>query len=164
VGRRRDERLGDDFGLNDAGIIVTETTIGGFFGHDPSGVPEFVRARKAMQYAASIDDVGRFMKDGNNGGYANDWLIADIRRNLIGHLELGLRNVTLETTTDGYFVGANFPKILLPPGAFSPTTSIRTPGRRIRTSGRCAGTWTSPPEVRRAGCRLTESPARCRTR
>jgi hypothetical protein len=100
---------GDDFGLNAAGIVITETTISGFHGYDAMGVPEFVRARKAMQYAASIDDAARIFKEGNNGGYANDWLIADTRKNEIASLELGLKNVTLERKTDGYFVGSNFP-------------------------------------------------------
>lgn len=100
----------DDFGVNDAGIAITETTIGGFSGWDSKGVPEFVRARRAMQYSASIDDFAATMKDGNNGGYANDWLIADVKNNEIAHLELGLRHVTLERTKDGYFVGSNFPK------------------------------------------------------
>jgi hypothetical protein len=53
--------------------------------------------------------VARIFKDGNNGGYANDWLIADTRKNEIASLELGLKNVTLERKTDGYFVGSNFP-------------------------------------------------------
>jgi hypothetical protein len=100
---------GDDFGLNSAGIVITETTITGFHGFDTNGVPEFVRARKAMQYSASIDDVARIFKEGNNGGYANDWLIADTRKGEIASLELGLKNVTLERKTDGYFVGSNFP-------------------------------------------------------
>jgi Phospholipase B len=100
---------GDDFGVNSAGMVITETTITGFHGYDPNGVPEFVRARKAMQYGASIDDVARIFKDGNNGGYANDWLIADTKKNEIASLELGLKNVTLERKTDGYFVGSNFP-------------------------------------------------------
>ena len=88
---------------------ITETTISGFDGFDPTGVPEFARARKAMQYAASIDDFARIMTEGNNGGYANDWLVADRNTNEIASLELGLKNVTLERTKDGYFVGANFP-------------------------------------------------------
>jgi Phospholipase B len=100
---------GDDFGLNSAGIIVTETTISGFRGFDANGVPEFVRARKAMQYAASIDDFARLMKDGNNGGYANNWLVADRKNNEAASLELGLRNAILERTSDGFFVGSNFP-------------------------------------------------------
>jgi hypothetical protein len=100
---------GDDFGLNDAGILITETTISGFHGFDTAGVPEFVRARKAMQYAASIDDFDRIMRDGNNGGYANTWLIADVKTGEVARLELGLKHVTLERTRDGYFAGANFP-------------------------------------------------------
>ena len=100
---------GDDFGINAAGIVITETTITGFSGYDFNGIPEFVRARKAMQYSASIDDVAKIFKDGNNGGYANDWLIADTKKNEIASLELGLKNVTLERKKDGYFVGSNFP-------------------------------------------------------
>lgn len=99
----------DDFGLNSVGIMITETTITGFEGYDPGGIPEFVRARKAMQYSASIDDFASIMKEGNNGGYANDWLLADRKTNEIASLELGLKNVTLERKKDGYFVGANFP-------------------------------------------------------
>jgi hypothetical protein len=100
---------GDDFGMNSAGIMITETTISRFNGFDPDAVPEFVRARKAMQYSASIDDFARIMKDGNNGGYANDWLVADRKTNEIASLELGLKNVTLDRSRDGYFVGSNFP-------------------------------------------------------
>jgi Phospholipase B len=100
---------GDDFGLNSAGIVITETTITGFHGFDANGIPEFVRARKTMQYSASIDDAARIFKEGNNGGYANDWLIADTRKGEIASLELGLKNVTLDRKTDGYFVGSNFP-------------------------------------------------------
>jgi hypothetical protein len=100
---------GDDFGLNFAGILITETTISSFTGFDPNGIPEFVRARKAMQYSESIDDFARIMKEGNNGGYANNWLVADRRVNEVASLELGLKNVTLQRTKDGFFVGSNFP-------------------------------------------------------
>jgi hypothetical protein len=100
---------GDDFGVNAAGIMITETTITGFSGFDPNGIAEFVRARKAMQYSSSIDDFARIMKDGNNGGYANNWLVADRKTNEVASLELGLKNVVLQRTKDGYFVGANFP-------------------------------------------------------
>lgn len=100
---------GDDFGMNSAGIVITETTITQFHGFDTNGIPEFVRARKAMQYATNIDEFAAIMKDGNNGGYANTWLVADLNRNEIGRLELGLKNVNLARTKDGYFAGANFP-------------------------------------------------------
>src|SRR6476469_4202064 len=100
---------GDDFGINAAGMMITETTISNFHGFDEHGIPEFVRARKAMQYSKSIDDFARIMKDGNNGGYANNWLIADRKTNEIASLELGLKNVVLKRSNDGFFVGSNFP-------------------------------------------------------
>ena len=100
---------GDDFGINDAGIAITETTIGYFAGFDPKGIPEFVRARKAMQYATSIQSFAALMKEGNNGGYANNWLVVDTKTNEIGSLELGLKNVNLQTSKDGFFVGSNYP-------------------------------------------------------
>jgi hypothetical protein len=113
----------DDFVINSAGIAITETTIGHFSGYDPNGIPEFIRARKAAQYSNSIDDFARIMKAGNNGGYANNWLLADVKTNEIGSLELGLRNVTLEKKTDGYIVGSNFPvdeKLILEETDFDP--------------------------------------------
>ncbi|HVX66893.1 MAG TPA: C45 family peptidase, partial [Bryobacteraceae bacterium] len=100
----------DDFGVNSAGIMITETTISQFNGFDPAGVPEFVRARRAMQYAASIDDFARLMREGNNGGYANNWLVADRKTGEIASLELGLKNTTLQRKTDGYFAGSNLPE------------------------------------------------------
>lgn len=99
----------DDFGVNSAGMMITETTISQFSGFDPDGIPEFVRARKAMQYSSSIDQFARIMSEGNNGGYANNWLIGDNKTGEIASLELGLKNVTLRRSTDGYFVGSNFP-------------------------------------------------------
>ncbi len=99
----------DDFGINDAGIMITETTITQFEGFDPKGTPEFYRARKAMQYAESIDDFVRIMVDGNNGGYANDWLVGDNKTGEIARLELGLKNWTVERTKNGFYVGSNFP-------------------------------------------------------
>ncbi len=127
---------GDDFGLNSAGLVITETTITAFHGFDPRGVPEFVRARRAMQYAASIDEFAAIMKEGNNGGYANAWLVADLNRNEIARLELGLKNVTLERSRDGYFVGSNFP--VLPKLAAEETDfpvkdmSVSANARRVR--------------------------------
>jgi len=101
---------GDDFGENDAGIVITETTIGYFSEFDPNGIPEFVRARKAMQYATSVDEFASIMKQGNNGAYANTWLIADVNRSEIGQLELGLKEVMFNKKNDGFFVGSNFPE------------------------------------------------------
>lgn len=98
----------DDFGVNAAGIMITETTITQFEGWDPNGKPEFMRSRKALQYANSIDDYVRIIKEGNNGGYANDWLIGDRKTGEIAYLELGLKNTPLWRTKDGYFVSSNF--------------------------------------------------------
>ncbi len=105
----------DDFGVNSAGIMITETTITQFEGWDPDGKPEFVRSRKALQYANNIDDYVRIIKEGNNGGYANDWLIGDRKTGEIAYLELGLKNTPLWRTKDGYFVSSNFardPKLI----------------------------------------------------
>ncbi|MGA8740816.1 MAG: C45 family peptidase [Terracidiphilus sp.] len=100
----------DDFGVNDAGLIITETTITQFIGWDPDGKPEFVRSRKAMQYAGSIDEYVSIIKEGNNGGYANDWLVGDRKTGEIAYLELGLKNTPLWRTKDGYFISSNFPR------------------------------------------------------
>jgi hypothetical protein len=99
----------DDFGVNAAGIAITETTITGYDLFDPNGVPEFVRARKAMQYASSIDDYVDIMLKDNNGGYGNDWLLADNKTGEIARFELGLTMHHLWRTSNGYFVGSNFP-------------------------------------------------------
>ena len=54
----------DDFGINDAGIMLSETTISQFEGWNSDGKPTFMRSRKALQYANSIDDVVATMRDG----------------------------------------------------------------------------------------------------
>ena len=98
----------DDFGINSGGLMVTETTITQFEGWDPNGKPEFFRARKALQYASSIDDYTRIMLDGNNGGYANDWLLGDRKTGEIAQLELGLKAYKLWRTKDGVLAGSNW--------------------------------------------------------
>jgi hypothetical protein len=126
----------DDFGVNSDGLMITETTIANFHGWDPNGKPEFVRARKAMQYAASIDDFVKIMVDGNNGGYANDWLLGDRKTNEVARLELGLQHYRVWRTTDGYFSGANFasdPAVIKDETNFDPNNPASGPnGRRIR--------------------------------
>jgi len=47
------------------------------------------------------------MKKGNNGGYANAWLLGDINTGEIARLELGLAYVGFERTRDGFFLGSN---------------------------------------------------------
>jgi len=46
---------GTDFFITDAGLVGSETTIGGFQGFDTNAIPEFVRMRRATQDAASLD-------------------------------------------------------------------------------------------------------------
>jgi hypothetical protein len=96
-----------DFFITGAGIIGTETTIGGFEGFDPKGVPVFVRARQAMQYADSIDEWAKIMIENNSGAYANSWLLGDINTGEIARLELGLKHHSLEKKENGYFAGSN---------------------------------------------------------
>jgi len=76
-------------------------------GFASNGVPEFVRARKAIAVLRSIDDVARTFKEGTNGGYAHDWLIAAHGR--VNSSRIGLKNVTLDRKTAGIFVWLNFP-------------------------------------------------------
>jgi len=106
---------GTDFFITDAGLVGAETTIGWFEGFDPKGVPEFARMRRATQDADSIGEWCDIMKKGNNGGYANAWLLGDVNTGEIARLELGLKYVRFEKKQDGYFVGSNIaedPKIL----------------------------------------------------
>ena len=98
---------GTDFFVTDAGLVGCETTIGDFQPYEPGGVPEFARMRRATQDAGSIDQWCEIMKAGNNGGYANAWLLGDINRKEIARLELGLKYVGFERKTDGFFTGSN---------------------------------------------------------
>lgn len=143
----------DDFGVNAAGIMVTETTISQFSGWDPNGKPEFVRARKALQYANSLDDYARIMLDGNNGGYANDWLLGDRKTGEIAQFELGLKHYALWRTKDGYFVGSNFardPKVLAEETKFDPANPESSPNtRRVRWDQLMTG-WKGEIDVSKA--------------
>src|SRR5262249_39441981 len=123
----------DDFGINSGGMMITETTITQFEGWDPNGKPEFMRARKALQYANSIDDYVEIIKQGNNGGYANDWLIGDRKSGEVAYLELGLKHTPLWRTKDGYFVSSNFardPQVIKEETTFNPKDASNSPNAR----------------------------------
>jgi hypothetical protein len=126
----------DDFGINSAGLMVTETTIAGFTLFDPNGKPEFMRARKALQYGSSIDEFVQIMLDGNNGGYANDWLLADNKTGEVARFEIGLKLHRVWRTKDGYFEGANFPsdpQLTKVETTFDPNNMASSPNaRRVR--------------------------------
>ncbi|MBM4161371.1 MAG: peptidase C45 [Ignavibacteria bacterium] len=127
---------GDDFAINDAGLLYTETTITQFHGFDESGTPEFMRARKAAQYGSSIDDFIEIMTTNNNGAYANDWLVGDTKTNEIARLELGLKNHRVWRTFDGMYEGSNFPideKLIKEETTFNPNDrTVSANSRKIR--------------------------------
>ncbi|MCX6558514.1 MAG: C45 family autoproteolytic acyltransferase/hydrolase [Candidatus Aminicenantes bacterium] len=95
---------GTDFYLNDAGIMIGETTTQQT-PFDGSGIPQSDRIRKAAQYATSVDDVVRILTTRNNGLYTNDWLIADARRNEIAVMLQGTKKYKLWRGRDREFPG-----------------------------------------------------------
>jgi len=127
---------GDDFLITANGILITETTITGFKGIDTTKTPEFVRARRAAQYANSIDDVIRIMTTDNNGGYANDWLIGDTKTNEVAKLELGLKDYKVWRSKDTVMIGSNFPsdpKLIKEETNFDVNNKSSSPnGRKLR--------------------------------
>jgi hypothetical protein len=76
------------------------------------------------------------MKAGNNGGYANAWLIGDVNRNEIACLELGLKHVGFERKRNGFFVSSNVAEDLkiLRLETDADDTDVRSSGvaRRVR--------------------------------
>jgi hypothetical protein len=98
-----------DFGLNAAGLVVVSTSIDGQ-GFDPDGLPEFVRARRAQQHASSIEEWRALFREGNNGGYANSWLLAEARTGRIAAYELTLAHEAMQPVlASGYYAGCNIP-------------------------------------------------------
>jgi len=98
-----------DFWVTGGGMVVVETTMVGYEGYDTSKVPEYVRARNASQFATSIDEWVTLMDAQDNGGYANMWLIGDIKTGEIADYEQGLIYQDLRKKNDGWFFGDNAP-------------------------------------------------------
>jgi len=124
---------GDDFLITSNGLLITETTITQFKGFDTTAIPEFQRARKSAQYANSIDDVIRIFVTGNNGGYANDWLIGDTKTNEVAKLELGLKDYRVWRSKDTAIIGSNFPsdeKLIKEETTFNVNDSTTSPNAR----------------------------------
>jgi hypothetical protein len=90
---------GTDFYINSAGIVIGETTVAQT-PYEPSGTPQSNRIRKAAQYAASIDDVVRILREKNNGMYTNDWPIADVKTDEVAVYLLGTHRDRLWRSTD----------------------------------------------------------------
>ena len=96
---------GTDWYQNDAGVVLTETTIR----QSPfniQGTPIAYRARKAIQYGDNIDKVVEYLGTRNNGLYTNEWLIADAKNNEIAMYELGTYKTRLyRSTRNDWFDG-----------------------------------------------------------
>jgi hypothetical protein len=96
---------GTDWYQNDAGIVLTETTIDQT-PFNAQGTPVAFRARMAIQYAANIDDVVKQLGTRNNGLYTNEWLIGDAKNNEIAMYELGTNHTKLwRSSKDEWFNG-----------------------------------------------------------
>jgi hypothetical protein len=90
---------GADFYLNSAGIAFGETTVMQT-PYEADSTPQSNRARKAAQYAASIDDVERILWEQNNGMYTNDWPIADFNTGEVAILLLGTHKKKMWRTSE----------------------------------------------------------------
>ena len=95
-----------DFFVTSAGIIGTETTIGGFISYKYKD-PIVCRIRNAMQYGNNLNDYVKILTNNNSGDYANSWLFGDIKTNEIMRIELGVEYVNIERKKNGYFIGFN---------------------------------------------------------
>ena len=110
---------GTDWYQNDAGMVLTETTIGQtpFNVH---GTPVAFRARRAIQYGGNIDEVVKELGTHNNGLYTNEWIIGDAKNNEIAMFELGTNHTKLWRSsknewfggTPGFYWGDNNAKDL----------------------------------------------------
>jgi hypothetical protein len=126
---------GMDYYLNDAGLLICETTIGQTR-FDGKGVPLASRIRAAMQYADNIDKAVAILEKGNNGLYTNEWLLGDIKTNEIAMLELGTHKTRLRRSsknewfgdTKGFYWGCNNTKDLAVRLETVPSTSARPRG------------------------------------
>lgn len=96
-----------DFYVQSGGLAITETTIAGYAGYNKDGTPEYARVRNATQYSSSIGEWIAGMQIGNNGGYANSWILADMKTNEIAEFEQGLIYQYTNVQTEGYIFGEN---------------------------------------------------------
>jgi hypothetical protein len=110
---------GTDWYQNDAGMVLTETTIRQSPFHI-EGTPVAFRARDAIQYGGNVDEVVDRLGTHNNGLYTNEWLIGDAKNNEIAMYELGTTRTKLWRSsknewfggTEGFYWGDNNAKDL----------------------------------------------------
>jgi hypothetical protein len=95
---------GTDWYQNDAGMVLTETTINQtpFNIH---GTPVAFRARMAIQYGGNIDEVVKQLSTENNGLYTNEWIIGDGKTNEIAMFELGTNHTKLWRSSKNEWFG-----------------------------------------------------------
>ncbi|UCF49681.1 MAG: PQQ-binding-like beta-propeller repeat protein [Thermoplasmatales archaeon] len=99
----------EDYYQNEAGMILMETTLPlGIWNR--FGTPLVVRARKAIQYSDSIDEMVNYFIIRNNGLFANEWIIGDTKTGEIATLELALFNYALKKTKNGFYWSVNAPR------------------------------------------------------
>jgi len=110
---------GTDWYQNDAGVVLTETTIRQT-PFNAQGTPVAFRARQAIQYGGNIDEVVKYLGTRNNGLYTNEWLMGDAKNNEIAMYELGTNHTRLWRSsknewfgnTPGFYWGDNNAKDL----------------------------------------------------
>ena len=95
---------GLDWYQNDAGMVLTETTIRQT-PFNSRGTPVAYRARKAVQYGGTIDEVVDALRRDNNGLYTNEWIIGDGKTNEIAMLDLGTYKSKLWRSSRGEWFG-----------------------------------------------------------
>ncbi|MFO0935922.1 MAG: C45 family autoproteolytic acyltransferase/hydrolase [Gemmataceae bacterium] len=99
---------GMDYYLSSSGLMLTETTIQQTR-FNPDGVPLADRARRAMQYANSIDEIVKILVEKNNGLYANEWMMGDANTNEIAILELGTNAHKLRRSSKNEWIKGGMP-------------------------------------------------------
>ncbi len=95
---------GTDWYQNDAGVVLTETTIRQT-PFNAQGTPVAFRARMAIQYGGNIDEVVTQLGTRNNGLYTNEWLIGDGKTNEIAMYELGTSHTKLWRSSKNEWFG-----------------------------------------------------------
>jgi hypothetical protein len=95
---------GLDYYMNDAGLLVCETTIRQTK-FDIQGMALASRIRQALQYADGIDGAADILSRSNNGLYTNEWLLGDVNTNEIAMLELGTAKTKLYRSSKNEWFG-----------------------------------------------------------
>jgi outer membrane protein assembly factor BamB len=98
----------EDYYQNDNGIVLLETT-NPQGTYDKLGLPLSIRARKAIQYGNSIDEVVYYLRHKNDGSMNAVWLIGDDKTGEISRFELGYSAYAIYRTFDGFYWSANNP-------------------------------------------------------